>query len=507
MKHVAVDYRRLVSNYDFLFWLLVATCISFVAMSFPMMRLRYDLWEHLDRIRAMVLDDSVTSHAKRYWYTCWAFVFKLFAVTDIFTIAIVIHRVQFIANCLLIYFAAKQLFEPLLSLSRYNKHQNKWLSSLALSSVMVWLVTIGTFSFIQQAWIMWYSVNYQITLSFLLLSISLAVNLLTVEQSKTTQITKALTAAALLILILLFHAGELAYFIFYLPIFIICFGNSLINKISVKKLIAVGLCGGAVVYLGLNFYKDQTPLLITLLKNNEISKIMELINQKGTWNAVEGGNRYAGNWNEMYALSVYLMLLVGFLSVINVLKMHTRVLVFLVLSLVFCFAPTYVFSSGFLSLVSYDGIVNRYYFASFLFLTIPLCIYLIFAKFKYPIHPISLIIITLIIISIIYSYSKHYNNQGVFYKNVKSIATSLKAKKIEMEVPDVEVANMGAQIKLTELSANVDDFVYCGLFHKIYIVRYVFNRTNVLFDRMGNYTINECEAYANGLGKKIVYIQ
>lgn len=113
----------------------------------------------------------------------------------------------------------------------------------------------------------------------------------------------------------------------------------------------------------------------------------------------------------------------------------------------------------------------------------------------------------MIIISIIYSYSKHHNNQGVFYKNVKSITTSLKAKKIEMEVTDVEVANMGAQIKLTELSANVDDFVYCGLFHKIYIVRYVFNRTNVLFYRMANHTVNECEVYANGLGKKIVYIQ
>ena len=507
MKRIGDRFRQSVTGYDFVFWLLVATCSSFIAMSYPMMRLRYDLWEHVDKIREMVLDDSVTSHAKRYWYACWAFIFKLFAVTDIFTIATVIHRVQFIANCVLIYFAAKQLFEPLLSLDRHNKHQNQWLSSLALSSVLVWLVTIGTFSFIQQAWIMWYSVNYQITLSFLLLSISLTVNLLTVEQSKTTQIAKALTAAALLILILLFHAGELAYFIFYLPIFIICFGGILKNKLSAKNLIVIGLCGGVALYLGLNFYKDQTPLLITLLKNNEISKIMELINQKGTWNAVEGGNRYAGNWNELYAISVYSMLFIGSLSAFNVLKTHKRVMAFIVLSLIFCFAPTYVFSSGFLSLVSYDGIVNRYYFASLLFLAVPLCVYFAITKFKFTNHPIILIAITFLIITIAYSFSKFYNNRGVFYQNVKSITTSLRAKKIEMEVTEVDVANIGAQIKLTELSANVDDFVYCGLFHKIYIVRYVFDKKNVLFYRLGNHTITECEAYAKGLGKNVVYIQ
>lgn len=505
MKRMADQLRQSVTGYDLLFWLLVGSCISLIAMSYPMMRLRYDLWDHVDRIRAMVLDDSVTSHAKRYWYACWAFIFKLFVVTDIFTIATVIHRVQFIANCVLIYFAAKQLFEPLLSLDRHNKHQNQWLSGLALSSVLVWLVTIGTFSFIQQAWIMWYSVNYQITLSFLLLSISLTVNLLTVEQSKNIQITKALIAAALLVLILLFHAGELAYFIFYLPIFIICFGGKI--KMNIKYLIVCCLSIIVVLYLGLNFYKDQTPLLITLLKNNEISKIMELINQKGTWNAVEGGNRYAGNWNEFYAISVYSMLFIGSLSAFNVLKTHKRVMAFIVLSLIFCFAPSYVFSSGFLSLVSYDGIVNRYYFASLLFLAVPLCVYFAITKFKFTNHPIILIAITFLIITIAYSFSKFYNNRGVFYQNVKSIATSLKAKKIDVEVTEAEIADIGKQIELAELSSSSNGFIYCGSYKKIYMVAYVYNRKNVFFDRLSDITVGDCESRAKKLGKNVVYIQ
>ena len=505
MKRIGDRLRQSVTGYDLVFWLLVAGCVGLVLFSYPMMKLRYDLWDHVDRIRAMVLDPSAASPAKRYWYACWAFVFKLFSVTDIFTIAIVIHRVQFIANCVLIYFAAKQLFDPLLSLDRHNKHQNEWLSSLALSSVFVWLVTIGTFSFIQQAWIMWYSVNYQITLSFLLLSISLVVNLLTVEQSKNVKIIKVLMVVALLVLVLLFHAGELAYFIFYLPIFIVCFGGKI--KMNIKYSVVSFLLIIAALYLGLNFYKDQIPLLITLLKNNETSKIMELINQKGTWNAVEGGNRYAGNWNEMYALSVCLMLLVGFLSVLNVLKMHKRVLAFVVLSLVFCFAPTYVFSSGFLSLVSYDGIVNRYYFASLLFLAVPLCVYFVITKFKFTNHPIILIAITFLMIVSTYSFSKFYNNQGVFYQNVKSIATSLKAEKLDVEVSDSDIIDIKKQIQVTEANAKTSDFIYCGPYAKIYMVAYLYNRKNVYFDRLRDISIVECEESATKVNKYVVYIQ
>lgn len=505
MKSINDRLRQSIAGYELVFWLLVAGCAALILMSYPMMKLRYDLWDHVDRIRVMILDSAAVSPGKRYWYACWAFVFKLFAVTDIFTIAIVIHRVQFIANCVLIYVAAKQLFEPLLSLSRHDRLQNQWLSALSLSSVLIWLGSIGTFSFIQQAWIMWYSVNYQITLSFLFLSVAQVVNILTVEQSKNIQITKSLSAFILLILILLFHAGELAYFIFYIPIFIICFIGKF--KINIKYAFLFSVLMILIAYLASMFYTGQTPLLITLLKNNDAGKIMTLIQEKGTWNAVQGGNRYSGNWNELYTLSVITLLLIALLAVFKKILVHKRVLAFIVLSLVFCFAPTYIFSSGFLSLVSYDEIVNRYYFASFLFLSIPLCIYLFILKFKIFIRPLYLIIITFLIIFLVYSYSKFVNEQGIFYKNIKSIAVSLKSKGIEMEVSQEEMTKIGEQIQSAELSKNTNNFIYCGLFHHIYIARYVYDRKNVFFDRLGNYTINDCEQYAKNMGKNVVYIQ
>jgi hypothetical protein len=505
MKYVVIDYRRLISNYDLLFWLLIAVCVPLIAQSFPMMYLRYDIWDHVYRIREMVLDATTISPAKRYWYACWAFVFKLFEVDSIFSMAIVIHRVQFVANCLIIYIAVKQLFEPLLSLSRYNKRQNQWLSSLALSGVLIWLVTIGTFSFIQQAWIMWYSVNYQITLSFLLLSISLIVNLLTVEQSKNVQIIKTIVAAALLVLILLFHAGELAYFIFYLPIFFVCFFNKL--RFDGKYLVGGVILVMLALYFGIKFYTDQIPMLLTLIKNNDWLKMIILINEKGAWNVTDGGNRYAGNWNEMYRLSVYTLLGVAGLTFLNLVKINKKVLSFIVLSLVFCFAPSYIFSAGFLSLVSYDGIVNRYYFASFLFIALPLCAYLTLDKYKIFYHPINVVVITVVVIAAIYTYSKYYNNQGVFYNNVKSITTSIKAKKLDIEVSALEVAGVEKQIQIAESNANPSNFIYCGPYKKIHMIAYFFNRKNVHFDRLKDISIYECEENAKKLNKYVVHIE
>jgi hypothetical protein len=470
-----------------------------------MMKLMYDLWEHVDRIRAMVLNSSATSPANRYWYACWAFIFKLFEITDIFTIAIVIHRVQFIANCLLIYLAAKQIFEPLLTLSRYDKYQNQWLSSLALSSVLIWLAAIGTVSTIQQAWIMWYSVNYQITLSFLLLSISLTVNILTIQQSRNIQIIKLFSAFILLVLILLFHAGELAYFIFYLPIFLICFMDKLLA--DKKRLIIIGAISLLSVYLGAQFYTNKVPLLFTLGKNFEWLKMAELIEQKGAWNVTEGFNRYEGNWNEMYKINVYILLTLGFLACFDFIKINKKVLSFVVLSLVFCFAPSYIFPAGFLSLVSYDGIVNRYYFASFLFLSLPLCIYLIINKFKFINYPVAIAIASVAIISIIYLYSKYYNNKGVYYQNVKSIVTSIKAKKLDVEVSDFDIKDIGKQIQIAEAATNPNDFMYCGSYGKMYMVAFLYNRKNVHFDRLRDIGINECEAKAGKLNKHVVYIK
>lgn len=507
MKQSINRPRYLINSYDITFWLIVIIGLSAIVTSYPMMKLRFDIWDHVDRIRSMVLDSSAPSPAKRYWYACWAFVFRLFNITDVFTIGIVVHRVQFIANCLLIYLTAQQVFAPLLSLRKHEPTQKQWLSSLALSSVVVWLTIIGTYSFFQQAWIMWYSVNYQITLSIFFLALGLTVNVLSVPQVKSKIIIKVSMALGLLLIVLMFHAGELAYLCFYLPILVICF----VSKFSYKPkyVLAAGVALFGTLYLGAKFYADQTPALITHLINRDFTKILLEIKIKGMWNAIHGGNRYAANWNELYALSVCLLIGIGIAihtPLLKTIAVNKRVLWFLLLSLVFCFAPTFVYTAGLLSLVSYDGIVNRYYYASFVYVALPLVVYISLKYLRILNHPILLFICVLSLMLAVFLCSKNNNKEGVYYQNVQSITTSIQAQKINIDVHEDEVESIRLQLIAAEKKYALNDFVYCGAYESLHLTYYLFQKKNLYFNRMGNHALEDCYWLAKRDQKHVVYL-
>lgn len=492
------------NSYRLFFLALVFFGLTFIALSFPMMKLRFDIWQHIDQIKSYVIDANANVTSRAIWLKMWAHVFRFLNIDDIFTYAIVIHRIQFALNCIAIYFAAKQIFAALLVFDEHEIEKKQWLSSLALSSVVVWLTIIGTFSFFQQAWIMWYSVNYQITLPMLFLALGLSVNALTVAQSTQLVVSKALGAFVLVLGIYLFHAGELAYLLFYILIGILCFGSKF--KFNWKYVLLVAVFLGMVLYVMIRMYSDHVPALITLMKNGEYSKILTDIQAKGKWNAVDGGNRFSANWNELYRLSVFAFILVVVFAWFKPLQVNQRVLCFVGLSLIFCFIPTFQYSAGLVSLISYDGIVNRYYYASLIFLILPLFAYFIVINFKAIRHPIGLLGVVFFVMLSVLIYSKKINNEGVYFKNVQSIKNSIKTKKIDIGVPDDFISLIGFKIKAAEAKFQDVGYIYCGSFESLYIARYVYRKENMLFDRLGSYSIADCENHAKDFGKKIAYL-
>jgi hypothetical protein len=513
MRHTKKQRYLAPDAYSFGFGVLIAAGLVFVFSSFPMMRLRFDIWDHLEFIRVAVQDPHALTMGRKNWYLTWAYIFRLLGVNDIFSFATIIHRVQFILSCAFIYTAAKQIYSALLPLNASARDENNWLSSLALSSVLVWLTIIGTFSFFQQAWIMWYSVNYQITLPMLFLSLALMVNVMAIEQTPRLVIFKSCSALMLLLGVYLFHAGELAYLVFYIPILIVCFGSKYRYKLKyVLILISVVI---VVLYIAISLYSDHVPALVTHLKKGEFAKILTEINTKGTWNAVDGGNRYSANWNELYSFSVYLFALIGVVGLATKFKLvignfnlnvNKRVLCFLLLSLVFCFIPTFKYTAGLASLISYDGIVNRYYFASFVFLAIPLLVYIVVTHIKNLRQPLGVIILVFVLMTTTFFYSKIKNTKGVYYQNVMSVLNSVRGNKINIEVSDVDIENIQIQLSAAEKIYKQDEFIYCGTFESSYVAYYLFGKRNLLFNRLYNYTINDCEDYAKKYNKRIVRI-
>jgi hypothetical protein len=159
MKRIGDRLRQSLNGYDLVFWLLVVGCVAFALSSYPMLKLRFDMWQHIGNIDRLIFDPSAKI-SKSNWHATWAFIIRNLGPGDVFANATIVHRGQFILIGIIIYQAAKQIFSALLPSIEFsdNKNKGKWLSSLAISSVIVWFTIIGTVSTYQQAWIMWYSI-------------------------------------------------------------------------------------------------------------------------------------------------------------------------------------------------------------------------------------------------------------------------------------------------------------------------------------------------------------
>ncbi|HMS27494.1 MAG TPA: hypothetical protein PKC80_09000 [Burkholderiaceae bacterium] len=472
--------------------------------SYPMMKTRFDIWYHLGYIDDYVYDPNVL-HGRSNWYKTWAHILRLLETRDISTYAVIIHRTQFLISCFSIYLSAKFLLPALLHKTEQNKRtsaENKlWVSSFALSSMMVWLTVIGTVSTFQQAWIMWYSVNYQITLPFLFLAISLLINAVATQQSHRLVFVKIAFSLFLLTLVLFWHAGELVYLFVYLLTALFLYAN----KQNIKKIFAILLLLLIVILIASQFYNDRIPEIFTLIKTGQGGKIAGLIHEYGQYN-IEGGNRFAANWNALYAICVVSAIPVLFFSFYDKSLLNTKSLYIVLASLIYCFVPTFKLSSGIASLFYVAPIVNRFYFASMLFALPSLLAYLALNKSTKFNKPIYLLILIAGLMVLTAAYSRYVNDSGTYFQNIHSIRNSLKPEKVGIDIPAAEILSIKAQIDEANMKYKDEDIMFCANHDKSHIIQYVYRQKNILFDRFIPHEIADCKSNPKAVGKKIVYI-
>lgn len=502
MHDLHKSLNRPSDSYRFIFWSIVLFGLFFILTSYPMMKVRFDIWQHIGNIDRLIFD-SEAKITRSNWHAVWAFIIRSIGSSDVFTHAIIVHRSQFILNAIIIYQASKLIFAALFLQDHFENLRNRkeWISSLGISSVLIWFTIIGTASTFQQAWIMWYSVNYQITLSFLFLSLALIVNVITNPRSNTFDLLNALKISIsfiLFLLVYLFHAGELAYLIIYLPALALCF----VNAKNFYKMVFLFVALIVIAYFAEKFYVDIRPELVEILLNGDLISLYNKINVYGDYNIL-GGNRLNSNWNELYSLSIFMIVPITVLVWNANNYIDKRVVFFIILSLIFCFIPNFKFTAGLASLISYAEIVNRYYFASCIFLILPLLIYLILIKFKKIRSPAMLIFTTIFCMYLIFMYSKYINNKGIYFENVQSILKSRKDSNMSIGVNDLEIQSIGVQIQAAQKKYGSEKFTYCSTYDKGHILKYVYRLPNVAFDRFPDYyafNLNECmKSFANSV--------
>ena len=490
--------------YRLVFWSVVIAGITFIMMSHPMMKLRFDIWQHLGSIDDLVVNPKADI-PKANWYATWAYVFRTLGVHDIRTYAVIIHRTQFLLSCIIIYLSAAYLLPALLLKKEQNDgdNQKQWTSSFALSSMLVWLTVIGTVSTFQQAWIMWYSVNYQLTLPFLFLAIGLFINAAVVKQSPLAIYIKMALSLILLLLVFLFHAAELFYLFIYLASMLVIFTT----QKNIKKILISIFVVALLIWIGSRFYVGRVPEIISLLQTDQSGKVADLIQEYGKYN-IEGGNRYEANWNALYAICVFCAIPILVINHTSKATLDPKALYTVLVSLVFCFIPTFKLSSGITSLFYSADILNRLYFASLLFILPSLLAYLVLNKIEKFKSPIYLLLVVVGLMGVTAVYSRYINNAGTYFQNINSIRNSLKPEKVGIDLPATEIESIGRQIQAAEKIYGVDGVHFCANYDKAHIVWFIYRQKNMRFYRNGmTYGLDQCIDDSRSAKKHLTVIE
>ena len=347
--------------------------LAYAALSFPMMYPGFDIWVHIVSI------NSNGDVWQTPWHTFWRLFFNLFSVVNPFDQAKIIHTIQIISTGGLVWLGGRWILKLVFS-NAYVNHN--LLNFAAWIGVATWFLMHGTVSSaiysdvsVWYSWLLWYSVNYQITLPMYVLATGAFLYGCfgqTVANTKLTRWPYFLISATSIYLIAIVHAGELPYVLFSL----ISIGLLWFRWRWRWYYLAGALVCIAVFTLGIT-YSYRLPTGIIILKEQGFSGLIETVATSGQL-LVGGVNRGNSSWNYWYWVNLFLVFSV-FISLFYIRsktdkKLNMRAVGFIALSSLPAAMLHWKWTAGLLAMVTYPDLASRFSFSTFLFLSFPLAL-------------------------------------------------------------------------------------------------------------------------------------
>lgn len=353
-----------------------ALILAFILSSYPMMRPGIDIWVHLGLIQDFnKINPSAYPPSRVHWHEVWHHVLRQIGVSEIFASALVIHRIQFLAVYSLIASSSYILLDLLLRRVAVEK-STLYLASL-LSSAL-WLCMTGTRSHahdgfeLVQSWMIWYSVNYQISLPLVIFAIAIALRLafggLTTLQTSVGGLLLLLSLG----LVAAFHMAELAYFLLAVVALAVLFVR---RRRSVILAIATGLVSCLLIYAALQ-YSHAHPRSLKYILSGEWGRLLDNILAEGQRLSETGATRMEFGWNALHTVSLSLILLGMFIQATfpecwQRTRQDWKVSAFVLSSALLPLALFTHLGTGIFAYLTYAAIAYRFAFANLLFIGIP----------------------------------------------------------------------------------------------------------------------------------------
>jgi len=359
-------------------WLYTILFTVFIGVLFthPFLKLPFDPWEHLIKIRSIFDEgkcflywpDNTNSFCS--WHLTWAKFFSIAKISDTFLWAKIIHSTQFIFAILCLLYFSFSVFR----LCDKNTHRSHILL-IAFFATLYWLLGNGTYSVgYQQAWIMWYSVTYQgltIPMFWLITGITLQL-FFNNELSRLKKPIYVILILSGFLIIAIFHPSEAIYYAIYL--FLCLLFTPLISIkqkiISACLFLTIIPCILFTIATYLNL-----PFLLGVSTHSSFTDLLQQIATTGNNIVERGGNRLHNSFSELAMVSTAAGVIYWFFNLVFLRNKPNKIIFPIIAALILFFLiPTFTWFAGVTGLLLHENIVWRFFFASPWFLFIPLIV-------------------------------------------------------------------------------------------------------------------------------------
>ena len=427
------------------FYLLIFSTLGAIFFTYPFLRFPYDMWDHL-----IAIDDfnlSEVHGARDIWHAFWRTVFSILSIeeSDILLRAKIIHIAQTLFSFFTIYLFSKvsirHIFKNISPLSlRYTAY---W-------STLIWFSIFATFSeHYHHIWILWYSVNYQITLPLFWYITALTIIILFEQHSWKLKLFYGLQIIAASRFILQAHSMEYLYYLMYLSVLFVLYFRELFPLLKKYYYLVIPIIL-LIVYFSYQYQADNSQLFTYLRAYNFSDLYREIISQGNQ--LIAGANRAGAAVNELMKVALF----TGWTMLIVLLlrkakgedqDINRKMFLFIFFTSLFVYIPLFAFSGGFASVATKLEVVNRFYYSSSLFVLLPITLYYFTTMIdkKERLLTLNILILSIVISTLIYS--KHLSSTHNYTKNVRSLLQSFHERKVGFNLSSEKIKTIGTLLK------------------------------------------------------------
>ncbi len=476
-----------------LFYIIFISCIVAIFFSNPFLKIPYDMWYHLSRIEYFFIHDSSISDIKNkeLWSYIWGKIFRIFSIEDVLVRAKIIHVTQTLISLFVIYFVSKVVIKNL-----FRKVDVLTLRYLSLWMVIIWFTIYATFSVAyHQVWIMWYSINYQITLLMFWYIFALTLILVTKRQDRKMSLFYIAQIIFFSIMILWMHAIEFIYYVMYLFLICLFYWHQIFTGFKtyyVRYLLAVLVLFYGLIYFFTHDFIYRKPKLFQYFSFDHIDEFYSKLIDIGKIQ-VQVFSRSFASLNELIYVSLFLILVMFMVKIYLYLQkkddyVDAKVFIILMISSSFVLIPVNIFTSGIASMLISEEYVNRFYYASSVFMVVPIVVYYFFQLQESKQRLLKINFTILFILMSVFVYSKQISENSNYYKNIISLTNSFSKEKVGLNYSIKHVNIINKELLKYKQKYHGKRSLYYARGDIAYMLQYIFKKDNVYMNRRYTYS-------------------